>query len=644
MSSVVLDGAVSRWGQNMAVSQRRTRPRPLFSVSDPDLKTLLGAEGASADHDIFGESKGRARRIAGLFPLSIRAVNGFFVILVAIIMLGISQSELRGARMTRIRTMTEATLAISGNEIEATAPASTADRAVSLTGAEYTGRIKSSAKPQSVDDKQHMGAGMRSSRENMTMNDPIAIESREEDRFGSSEALNTKRRKHSNEEKPSAIETTSSDSRDHASVDAHTTDREAAIEDSKTGIDDATAESAESGGKSLDSIDSKSMRVVEDTDGTLNASLKEERAAVGGKAKPETAGSVSEEHTGENPSNELRRGSPQDSPDPIEEENLSEVLGFTARTTLNYFHLHKTGGVSYKGRVFDFFSTKSRVDTSGKPAFVMDTCHMTGPDRPELGSEASWSCDWKMFEAIPERNRRDVDIIVGHQYWEHGAMHFVPNRDMRYFTVLRHPFDRKMSFFYHFFVRNAGRTEASVVEEELIRFMLGEEMPRSPLVRDAGPDYYASRLWSDGMKGFHAHRFNIEDIESKDAEQTILDSITRLKRNFVFIGLQRQEKASLCMLRRTVEEFCAAHGITNMTNVGSLDAPRARLNTGSYPMSSRELWMQMTDEQKKEFKRVERVDLGIYRASLDMFRRMAKQFKCDHLVDHNVDETLALEK
>lgn len=312
---------------------------------------------------------------------------------------------------------------------------------------------------------------------------------------------------------------------------------------------------------------------------------------------------------------------------------------FTRHTSLNYFHLHKTGGVSFKARLFDFFNLEKKINDRGLRVKVFDTCHTSGPSRKELGMEAEWSCDWREIKELAAANRTSIDVIVGHQYWEHGAGHWIANRDLRYFTVMRHPLHRKISFYYHFFVRNAGKSEDSVTANQLIQFVLGKNMPKSNLIRDAGPGYYASRLWSDGLTGFNQNHYVIPDDR---ADTMVSNSISRLRRNFVFIGLQTQEKASLCMLKKTVEAFANTHGFQDLKGLALLAKQRERMNTGSYALSGDILWQKMTEEQRTEYKRIEKVDLGIYKESVKMFHETAKKFQCHNLVVARDDDNIAL--
>lgn len=349
---------------------------------------------------------------------------------------------------------------------------------------------------------------------------------------------------------------------------------------------------------------------------------------------------------------ELHKGGQQDPAD---------FSTFSGRTALNYFHLHKTGGVSFKERVFNFFFAEGHVKPDGQHAVIFDTCHTSGARHPALGVEAEWSCDWARLEQMSPAQRNAIDVVVGHQYWHRGASHLMPQRDLRYFTVLRHPLHRKVSFYYHFFVRNAGRAEDSVTLRELRDFILARAVPASPLMRDGGPAYYASRLWSDGISGFSSgHQYVGVDMdvgagvgasaggmreteaEALRAEALIRRSVQRLRRHFVFIGLQSQERASLCMLHETVVAFAKAHGITNLTRAEEIAAPRERMNTGAYQLTADALWHRLSPSEREEFKRIEQVDLGIYKEGVQMFHEMVVRFGCAHLVQQVDNEWTAL--
>lgn len=271
--------------------------------------------------------------------------------------------------------------------------------------------------------------------------------------------------------------------------------------------------------------------------------------------------------------------------------------------------------------------------------------------------------------------RQKTDVIIGHQYWERGAKYYMGDttRKLRYFTVLRHPLHRKISFFFHFFVRNVGRSEKSVSYSELRDFILDRNMKisssssknendntmhakvynmlhTSALMRDAGPAYYASRLESDGIHGFNKrHRYYYHNNTIVDTNKAaIIKAVKhRLSTNFVFIGLQAQEAASLCMLQHTVDALSSQLGVRNRTGIEDIGkvstlGVRKRLNVGDYPINAKQVWSGMTEEERREYEDVEMIDLKIYEEGVALFRKAAHKLGCAHLVEHKDDEYMGM--
>lgn len=387
--------------------------------------------------------------------------------------------------------------------------------------------------------------------------------------------------------------------------------------------------------------------------------------------------------------------------------DASDLHTFSNRTTLVYFHLHKTGGVSFKQRLYTYFYAPGRVKSDGSTRVsVFDTCHVAASPQADLGREARWACDWSEMAAMSPGERQATDVIIGHQYWEIGARHYMAdtNRKLRYFTVLRHPLHRKISFFFHFFVRNAGRSEKDVSYAELRDFVLDRDvnvsatsrtninssgfgsaatttgrldgdgqngnfmharvynmLRASALMRDAGPAYYASRLQSDGVIGFDKrHRYNNKtmitslhntDHNKKKNKAAIADAVNRrLRTEFVFIGLQAQERASLCMLQRTVDALSVKLGVKNRAGVEDIGKAFSRnsskggtrLNAGDYPITAKDLWNSMSAEERGEYEEVEMVDLRIYEEGAKLFRKAADRLGCGHLVEQRQDEYMGM--
>lgn len=319
-------------------------------------------------------------------------------------------------------------------------------------------------------------------------------------------------------------------------------------------------------------------------------------------------------------------------PDQSPPKTLSQHLNFTDRTAMNYMHFHKTGGVSFKTALFSFFSNKKK--RNGEPVRVRDACYMRNiPSRPGIPSYKLWRCDWAPVWAQPVAERAKLDVVFGHQYWQGGAADFLRSRDMRTFSVIRHPFDRKVSFFFHFFVREHGRREEDVTFEEAREFLLYDRLRDDDveLGSDVGPNYMAGRLLSSGAMAFAGGTRHRYFLVEQDRKRDVAERAIRILRDYLFVGLQSESAASMCMLRKTIEHFNEAHGINN-TGTERVAASARVLNSGSYSLTASKIWRRLSMEERILFDRKERVDLSIYEEGEKLFKRQIRMFGCDHLV------------
>lgn len=312
------------------------------------------------------------------------------------------------------------------------------------------------------------------------------------------------------------------------------------------------------------------------------------------------------------------------------EHNLIKSLQFTNMTTLNFFHLHKTGGTSIKVALQDYYSGKLKAN--GEKVTIEELCY-SRKDPNTISGEAtflSWRCDWLRLEASSLEERDKRDIAQGHQFLLHGISELIPHRNIRTFTVLRHPFDRKFSFFFHFFVRAVHREDSDVSWEELRDFLVYSRVHiDADLGRDAGPNYIAGRMLSDGEHGFVGDYSNGHFAVPDAHEDQVVRSAIEILRSFVFVGIQKDPQATFCLLRRTVRAFDAAHGIVDPANSRALDSAGDRLNSGSYRPSAADAWSKLSDGEKREFERNERVDLRIFREAERLFQEQISSFGCN---------------
>ncbi|CAN8064641.1 unnamed protein product [Agarophyton chilense] len=314
---------------------------------------------------------------------------------------------------------------------------------------------------------------------------------------------------------------------------------------------------------------------------------------------------------------------------------VARHLNFSNNTLLNYFHMHKTGGVTTKYEVMVLirrYENRVQLTSAGRPLTVIETCYQQNRTNPEDNRlESAWHCDFGQVEAFSPQKLASIDMVMGHQYWEEGCeMYFGPIRDVKHFSIFRHPLARKLSFFYHFFVRNLQRDENKVSKEEVIAFLLGDSMPEhDALTRDAGPNYYASRMISDGVTGFVGHRYVIAPQHQEQAIATVLH---KLRHKYAFVGLQLQPEASQCMLQKMVQVFAHVHGMDKMYGTPKLAESKKRLNVGGYPWTPDKVWAAMTAEQRQRYREVEKVDLAIYEHVVQRFKDDLKVFACEHRV------------
>lgn len=321
--------------------------------------------------------------------------------------------------------------------------------------------------------------------------------------------------------------------------------------------------------------------------------------------------------------------------------HVQKHLAFTNHTLLNYFHMHKTGGVTTKVEVFNFINGPKNtplLSKRGQRLQANETCYMVEPTQKDAQNrEGMWRCDFLRLLALSDQEKRSIDVVQGHQYWQNGCQSiFGAEREVKHFSIFRHPLPRKLSFFYHFYVRNVGRDEKEVQKDEVIAFLLARNLAHDSRARDAGPNYYASRMTSDGIKGFIDHTFV---IEKEDQGAVISDVLEKFRKGFAFIGLQIQGPASQCMLRKTFEVFAHEHGIDNMKDSAQFTENHERLNSGKYTWTAGKIWDVMTDEEKEMFRQVEKVDLAIYDGVVERFKKDVEAFHCaEHVVAENWEE------
>ena len=320
------------------------------------------------------------------------------------------------------------------------------------------------------------------------------------------------------------------------------------------------------------------------------------------------------------------------SSDPQHLLTLSRTLNFHNNTLLNYFHLHKTGGVSLKSSLLTLFRHPSnliQLTHTGYPLTLLSTCY-----RPNQSLSSPIRCDMSQLSQLSPSQKQHVHLIIGHQYWYNGVDHyFRPYHDIQHFSIFRHPFPRRLSFFFHFHVKRYNLIPSQITLSQVINFMLD----RHPLDythihfskykrKDEAPGYYTARFSSDGRIGFFQRRFG---YTTKVVEQVV----NKIETRFLFVGLQSQPKATACMVQKSIQVLAHAHGVDRLIGISKLGKRKNCLNQGVYRWNVTQVWEGMTKEERIKYKLLEQADLRIYQAVGVKFMKDVRVFQCDHLVD-----------
>lgn len=324
---------------------------------------------------------------------------------------------------------------------------------------------------------------------------------------------------------------------------------------------------------------------------------------------------------------------------PLTAEQLSVRLQFSNNTALNFMHFHKTGGVAVKTALYQAFAYSHK--RTGAPMKVRDACYerFALTNATNLPTFAQWRCDWEPLRALNETARSEYDVVFGHQFTVNGVDAILSERDVRTFTIVRHPLARRISFYFHFFAREIGRQERDVTLEELRAFALHETVPAGANVgRDVGPNYLAGRLLSDGQTGFSGSpRHQWYKVRPEQREEVIRNATTVLD-SYVFVSLHSEVAATNCLLRRTASAFDAALGISPPSAPVLSSSLKNVYNAGRYDLTADALWDSMTTAERDEFEQHEWIDLKVFKHAQRLFYQQIRFFSCEnHLVSKNLN-------
>lgn len=335
-------------------------------------------------------------------------------------------------------------------------------------------------------------------------------------------------------------------------------------------------------------------------------------------------------------------------------------------------HLHKTGGTSMKNAFHKAYSSctkhhysKNLNDASGNTsAATIPTASMLVKEgscrkRAKLLCEhcSLYSCSWNHLLDLSESQRNLIDVAFGHQFLhgEESLSELLFHRSVRSFTVLRHPFARKFSMFFHFHVRQSGLKAEDILVSDIVSFLLREEgqVADTAMKIDIGPNYYTGRLLSEG---YHTYSQNItKDAQHKyfkvepNKETVIIKNAKAMLETFEMTGIYEWPRATHCMTIKMLHAFNDALGIERMEEEDSQRIVEERfselmigkkLNMGEYhkSKSASSVWTGLSEDERREFEEHEGIDMEIYGHGVKLFIKQVHNVGCERELKMDVDE------
>ncbi|PXF46625.1 hypothetical protein BWQ96_03614 [Gracilariopsis chorda] len=227
-----------------------------------------------------------------------------------------------------------------------------------------------------------------------------------------------------------------------------------------------------------------------------------------------------------------------------------------------FLHLHKTGGNSLKDALYSFAKKNNFT--------LYHTCHPAYPDSRFTAwyfnrhkNSQDTDCNLDDLAKLRPSKLNAIDMIMGHQYF--GAHHFFPEREVRYFTFVRHPLRRKISHFQHFEANHSSKQA-----EELHEYLLHKN--QNYMVKRLSTDTNPGELWAN-------IRSRVIDSFTRPRSGALLEAKRHLVDHFFFVGLQDRYAQSACMLSELLNVACGSRGrLGRNVNLRYTNITRGRRN------------------------------------------------------------------
>jgi hypothetical protein len=229
--------------------------------------------------------------------------------------------------------------------------------------------------------------------------------------------------------------------------------------------------------------------------------------------------------------------------------------------TYVFLHLHKTGGNNLKLALYGFAKRNNLL--------LYHTCR---PSQADSWLKAWWfhrkkvpgvseDCNLDDLAQQTRNLRNTYDLIVGHQYF--GVHRLLRKRDVKYFTIVRHPLARKVSHFAHF----ENRKPSGGGEHNKYRRIQSRDVDKSDMedleslatyIIRHNRNYMVKRLSGTTISSeiVSSMRSWYIDVNPFGAKSALRSAQRNLLDRFFFVGVQERYDESMCVLAAILNAAC----------------------------------------------------------------------------------------
>lgn len=256
-----------------------------------------------------------------------------------------------------------------------------------------------------------------------------------------------------------------------------------------------------------------------------------------------------------------------------------------------FLHLHKTGGNTLKKALFAFAKRNNLT--------IHHTCHPAHPDSLLFRwyfnrSQHDTSCNLDELRSSP-----NLDFVIGHQYL--GVHSLFPEREVRYFTMVREPLQRKVAHFIHFEKGSDAKLFSYLVQKN-----------RNYMTKRLASNRVDNEIVADLQNKFI-------DLEAFASRAALRAAKRHLTERFFFVGLQERFEESVCVLSRILNTACGPDG--RLAKKWKLDMKKVMRGSENIRGVTVDRLKHVPAQVKQAAKRAEAADLELYRFAKMLFER-----------------------